>query len=408
MITKLTKEQKTQIPNFIDKFVKLAEKPTNREEATLAVQELYKNAGEKKPIVIFGKSPYQTSVMVAMSKLLFKNKLIKDDSQLHSQLDSQLDSQLRSQLDSQLGSQLYSQLDSQLGSQLGSQLYSQLRSQLDSQLHSQLRSQLGSQLYSQLDSQLRSQLDSQLRSQLDSQLRSQLYSQLYSQLDSQLHSQLYSQLRSQLLKINNDWWIVIWWLVWACWYSFGEYIGVKFDKKILKIFMDFVTNVSFIIPYKGIAFVSESPSKIIWDNKLLHNLTKGAIQYDGGKENYYSIHGVKFTKEQFEKQKTASISDILGWEDIDQRSVLLQERPIETLLENIEKTLIDETEECGGYKLWEIDLPDIGKARIMTYKGWSSDKQYVKFVKPTSVKCLETIASLREITVKELKNAYKS
>jgi len=305
MITKLTRQQEKQIPIFIDKFLKLAEKPTDRKKNTLAVQALYKSAGEEKPIVIFGKSPFQTAVMVAMCRVLFKDSKLAED-------------------------------------------------------------------YSQLDSQLRSQLD------------------------------------SQLYKINNDWWLVVWWLVWAGWYAFGQYIGVKFDNKILKIFMDFVTNVSFIIPYKGIAFVSETPTKINWNNGLLHSTSKGAIQYDNGKENYYSIHGVKFTEEQFKKSKKATVSGIIAWEDIDQRSALLREQPIKKLLEKIPKTLVDSTKECGGYKLYEIELKGIRKSKIMTYKSWSSDKQYVKFVPPESKNCLETIAKLRHQTVEQLLSSNKS
>src|SRR3990167_9960 len=209
MITKLTPKQEKQIPIFIDKYLKLAEKPTDRIKAKEAVENLYVKAGYKKPIVIFGKNPIQTAIMVVMCKILFKDKkidLIKDASQLRSQLRSQLDSQLSSQL----------------------------RSQLSSQLRSQLRSQLSSQLRSQLSSQLASQLSSQLRSQLD----------------------------SQLSKLNNDWWLLCWWLVWAGWYAYSEYIGVKFDKKIYKLFMDFVKNISFLIPYDGIVFISETPQKI--------------------------------------------------------------------------------------------------------------------------------------------------
>ena len=206
-------------------------------------------------------------------------------------------------------------------------------------------------------------------------------------------------------------------VVWTClsgdadfgaWYEYWKRIGVFQNDKCDK-YVGYLRSGAFLVFFfEKVAYVMVRPTSVKQDEqRRLHSTDTPAMTWKDGTELFY-IHGVKFTKEQFQKQKTASISDILSWEDIDQRSVLLRERPIETLLENIEKTLIDKNEECGGYKLWEIDLPDIGKARIMTYKSWSSDKQYVKFVPPTSKKCLETIASLREITVKELKNAYKS
>ena len=63
-ITKLTKTQEKQIPKFIDKYIALAQKPTNRKEATKAVQNLYESAKFKKPIVIFGKSKSSIAVLV--------------------------------------------------------------------------------------------------------------------------------------------------------------------------------------------------------------------------------------------------------------------------------------------------------------------------------------------------------
>ena len=105
VIKSLTKEQERQIPKFIDRFVELAEKPTDRKAATKAVQNLYKSVGEQKPIVIFAESPFAAAIMVAICRKMSKGKLAVEDSQIRSQLYSQL----RSQLDSQLYSQLYSQ-----------------------------------------------------------------------------------------------------------------------------------------------------------------------------------------------------------------------------------------------------------------------------------------------------------
>jgi hypothetical protein len=120
------------------------------------------------------------------------------------------------------------------------------------------------------------------------------------------------------------------------------------------------------------------------------------------------IHGVKFTEEQFKKAQTASVSDIISWEDIDQRSVLLRERPPEELLKSVPKKLIDHTEECGGYDLYEIELNSIGATKILSYHGWSSEKPYVKFAPSDSINALEAVASLRHQTVEELKSSLKS
>ena len=340
MITSLTKTQEAQIPKYIKKYVDLASKPTDRKKATKAVRALYESAGYKKPVVIFGQSPPSTAIMVAMTRILSKGDIAGDG--------SQLDSQLRSQLGSQLNSQLDSQLDSQL--------YSQLYSQLDSQLTSQLTSQLDSQLTSQLTSQLDSQLDSQLRSQLDSQLDSQLYS------------------------INNNWWILVWWLAWGGWYAFAKYIGVEFDSKVLKIFMDFVTNVSFIIPYEGIAFVSETP-KISWEEGKLHKTEGKAVEYADG-YGLYSLFGVNFDEKLFKKvtNKKVTLKTIFSIENMEQRMAGLKLVGVEKLLKSKHATKIDKSDR--GNTLYKIEDIFDQTAYYLHYKCPSTGRVYVSGIDP--------------------------
>lgn len=196
-ITKLTPEQEAKIPGYIEKYLGLACGETNREEAVKAVKAIYKNMGEKEPIVIFGESPMSTALLNALAKTILK--IPQDSSQLYSQLDSQL--------------------------------YSQLNSQLD------------------------------------------------------------SQLRSQLKNINSNGYLCVWWLSWAGWYSFGKYIGVKFNDKAFDLFTNFVENVFFIIPYKGIVFVSDKPKAIHWKNKMLHNEKGRSVEFADG-YGIYSLNGV--------------------------------------------------------------------------------------------------------------------
>ena len=293
-IKELTKQQEQQIPKFIDKFIKLAEKPTDRKKATLAVQNLYKNAGYKKPIVIFGQSPLSTITMVAMSKLLFKNNLIKKDNQL--------------------------------GSQLGSQLY----------------------------------------------------------------SQLYNQLGSQLRSLNKDWWLITWWLVWAGWYSFGQHIGVKFDNKILKIFIDFTTNVNFIVPYDGIAFVSETPKRISWNNKRLHNEKEAAVEYSDGYK-LYSLNGVTIEEELFKKIPEMTAEEVLSIENTEQRRVVYEIMDKSKMKELKDYKILDEIKDDDyGYKMKVIQFTIKGFDKPFNYLNCfcpSTGREY--FLETESNNCLE-------------------
>ena len=204
------------------------------------------------------------------------------------------------------------------------------------------------------------------------------------------------------------------------WYWYGSPSVVSFFTDVCKLklskdmmeraeaYSKVCQSVNYIWLNKDFVMVCARPKKINRNEQgQLHSLIEKSIIYPDGWGLYY-IHGVKFTEEQFKKSQTATISDILSWEDIDQRSVLLRDKPLEELLKKVPKKLIDKTKECGGYELYEIELKDIGKARILSYHGWSSEKPYAKFVPVDSEKCLETVAKLRQQSVEDLINSIKS
>jgi hypothetical protein len=285
MITKLTKEQEAQIPQFIAKWVGMAARPTDREQATKAVQDIYADMKQEKPIVIFGQSPFATAAMAAMFFSLVKDK----------------------------------------------KSYSQLYSQLDSQLHSQLRSQLSS----------------------------------------QLNSQLYSQLDSQLKEINSDWYLSVWWLVWSGWYEYGQYIGVKFDKEKYDLFMSFVSNVGFIIPYKGIAFVSEAPTNISWRNGVLHNDAGKSIEYGDG-WGIYDLAGVTFPEDLWQKVTSGTLTaqELAVIDDVDQRRIAMTYLKGEDFIKQMKAELIDE-----GHPMFYEHLPNRRIRKHLYLEGMESEKE---------------------------------
>ena len=71
----------------------------------------------------------------------------------------------------------------------------------------------------------------------------------------------------------------MWWLVWCGWYEYGKFIGVKLDKEKYDLFINFNSEVHFIIPYKGVAFISEKPVEIKWRNERLHNDNGMVVRY---------------------------------------------------------------------------------------------------------------------------------
>jgi hypothetical protein len=375
MIKKLTKSQEAQIPQHIKKWVDKASTPMNHKQAITATKAIYRAMGEEEPVVIFGLSPFNTTLLCALFYTLTKEKKKDFRSQLYSQLHSQLDSQLHSQLHSQL----YSQLDSQLYSQLYSQLHSQLDSQLDSQLYSQLDSQLYSQLHSQLYSQLHSQLDSQLHSQLHSQLYSQLDPQLHSQLDPQLYSQLDPQLDSQLEKINKDWYLGVWWLSWCGWYEYAKMVGVKFDEGNYNLFMDFNSEVNFIISYKGISFISEKPKKVHWKNNSLHNEKGKAVEYPDG-YGIYCLNGVRVPEEIVTTSAEKIDPQIMLKEkNAEVRREIVRKIGIERICQKLGAECIDKQDD---YELLLLDLQDGRKRPYLKMLNPSIGTYHIEGVSP--------------------------
>ena len=168
---------------------------------------------------------------------------------------------------------------------------------------------------------------------------------------------------------------------------------------------------------KGVVVACDRPSTLSFDkDNFLHSMTEKAISYHNG-WGVYVIHGVTFLKYEFEKVlEGLTATDILSWPNVDQRAALLKELPPEKILKDLEAKLIHKTSKCGGYKLYQVTVPFRGRrgeienreVKILTYKAWSSDKEYAKFVPPNSIDCLQTAAGLRGMTVEDFKKAVKS
>ena len=329
MITKLTTNQQSKFTQLMDQWVRNSYGQTNHDNCTKSINAMYAAMNQKVPALFHFTSPF-LSIMAA----------------------SIINSKLNSKLDNQLGSKLYNQLYDQLNSKLDNQLYDQLYGQLNSQLGNQLYDQLNSKLYNQHYDQLNSKLGNQLNSKLNSKLYDQLDSQLHSQLGSQLYSQLGSQLRSQLRSQLGSHYIVEWWGTWACYYEFGEYTGVKFDRDKYDLFHAFVRDIHSCIPYKNVCIYSDKPIECHFKGNLLHNESDMSVKYADG-WGWYSLNGVMMQPEHIlTKPDDMKPDTVLSCKNVDQRRELLKKFGIQRLSE--QGKVIDENDE---YKL--IDMSSI-------------------------------------------------
>ena len=224
----------------------MASGKTDIDASNKIAAEMYRNMGKKPPLIL-----HFTSPLLCHLAFSFINNLLR------SRFYSETNAQLRLRLHSQLDSQLYPQIKFQLASQLKYQLEPQAQSRINSQLSPQLRSQLYPQLYPQLTT---------VGRQLGSQLGSQLGLELYSEFDSQFGSS----------------YTLCWWLAKAVYFDFSKYIGVNFNNTKLGLYTEFVSNIHFCLPYDKLFIYSDKPTKIHWNNRLLHNEKGKAVEYADG------------------------------------------------------------------------------------------------------------------------------
>ena len=236
MITKLTKKQENQIPKHIEKWVGMASKPMDKRRAVKAVEDMYVDMGEDKPIVIIGKSPLHTALLCYLFKITGGSE----------------------------------------------------------------------------------------KKQLPSQLRS----------------------------TTKDWYFSMWWLVWAGWYDYAKYIGVAFDMKKYDLFMRFVSEVSFIIPYKGIAFISEKPSQIHWKDRQLHKDGGMAVKYSDG-YGMYCLNGVR-VPEWLAETPAMEIDPkkVVEESNVEVRREILRKIGIERFVQKMGAETLDKK---GNYELLDIE-----------------------------------------------------
>jgi hypothetical protein len=149
----------------------------------------------------------------------------------------------------------------------------------------------------------------------------------------------------------------VWWGVWCCYYTFAASIGVKFDENILNIFKDFIREVSYIIPYKGICFISEKP-EISWGGNFIHNSNDKAVKYKDG-WGWYVLNGCVVPNWLVEKRDTEiDPQEVLKLNNAQQRAEGVKKIGIERFWHKCCKKVLDKV---GEYELGLIPIDGTGK-----------------------------------------------
>ena len=150
----------------------------------------------------------------------------------------------------------------------------------------------------------------------------------------------------------------IYWLIWCAWYEYGKFIGVEFDNDKYSLFINFISEVSFIIPYKGICFISEKP-KINWVDGNLSKDGGKAVEYADG-YGLFSLNGV--TVPEYLAMTNSGELDIQKFHDeknADVRTEFIRKYGVDRMLDlgkqlDTHENYDEEWWTKSAYELWDM------------------------------------------------------
>jgi len=239
-----------------------------------------------------------------------------------------------------------------------------------------LDNQVSEQVWEPVMEQFMEQVDKQVSDQVNEQVWKQVWNQVREQVENQVKNQVRKQKELEYFNFSN-------YGDFSCfgWVSFYDYFSniieytedlkLKFEK-----YKKFIESRCFMNVFlKDKCFTCSYPSFLERDDKLrLHCTSDGAIAWNDGYKQHY-VHGVYFEPELFNKffiTKKYKSGDILKLRNAEQRSAIIQVYGIETVLKELNRTVID---------TWIKKSSITGKDAVCELFECELDKQTLRFVK---------------------------
>jgi hypothetical protein len=169
------------------------------------------------------------------------------------------------------------------------------------------------------------------------------------------------ELDEALKEGNNDWYLSFWWLSWCGWYDYSKYIGVQFDEAVYNLFMNFSSEVHFIIPYEGIAFISQKPTAIHWEENNLHKDGGKAVEYSDG-YGMYCLNGVVVDEYlAVTPEEQLDVEHFHTYQNADARTEFVRKFGIDRMLDFGEKVDSYENHDNEWFNKSQYELYDMSK-----------------------------------------------
>ena len=130
-------------------------------------------------------------------------------------------------------------------------------------------------------------------------------------------------------------------MIWCGFYDYAKNIGINFDNNKLDLFLNFNSQISFIIPYKGICFISEKPEKILWnENKFLHSDKDMAVKYPDG-YGMWMFRGVKVNQQIIQFPESLKIKQIEKEKNLEVQRIMIERMGYDKFFEQSDADILD-------------------------------------------------------------------
>ena len=187
---------------------------------------------------------------------------------------------------------------------------------------------------------------------------------------------------------------------WMAFYDFFGIIGILKDAEFDKYRELIFSGIWNMILFENVCIVSKLPKSVLKDDRdRLHSVSGAAVTFRDG-FSVYAIHGVRFDEKLFNdvsKRKLAP-NKLLQLQNTDQRFVAINHYGFEKLIDDLDKTLLDEGR--FGNKLYSISFNDV-ILKALVYPDIDGNGKRVSFVPPELEKADESMAWKHNCTIEE-------
>jgi hypothetical protein len=152
---------------------------------------------------------------------------------------------------------------------------------------------------------------------------------------------------------------------WLSFYNyFQEVVGLECIDKLQGL-MELSKYCGWVSFYDDTVVFQHRPEVIKFDDQnRLHCEDGPAIRYRDG-YSVYSWHGTRVPAEWIEKKSELTAKTALTWENIEQRRCACEIIGWDTILRELDSTVIDSDEDAMVGNLLEVDIPDIGREKFL-------------------------------------------